>query len=54
MRAQDVMTRPSVTLTPDVPIREAAVLLVSHGFTELAEGVLGVATATARTGRDLS
>ena len=67
MRAKDIMTHPAVTATPDVPIREAA-LLVSHGFTALpvvdaetwrvvtalAEGVLGVATATVRTGRDLS
>src|SRR3954453_14494657 len=35
MRAHDIMTRPAVTVTPDVPIREAAALLVSHGFTAL-------------------
>ena len=35
MRAKDVMTRPVMTVTPDVPIREAAALLVSHGFTAL-------------------
>ncbi|MCS7484743.1 HPP family protein [Umezawaea endophytica] len=35
MRAKDIMTQPAVTVTPDVPIREAAALLVSHGFTAL-------------------
>lgn len=35
MRAQDIMTTPVVTVTPDVSIREAAALLASHGFTAL-------------------
>ncbi|MBW4717903.1 CBS domain-containing protein [Saccharothrix obliqua] len=35
MRARDIMTSPVITVTPDVPIREAAALMVSHGFTAL-------------------
>lgn len=35
MRARDIMTSPVVTVTPDVPIREAAALLASHGYTAL-------------------
>lgn len=35
MRAQDIMTSPVITVTPDVPIRVAAALMVSHGFTAL-------------------
>ncbi|CCH32889.1 CBS domain-containing protein [Actinosynnema sp. NPDC047251] len=33
MRACDIMTSPVIAVTPDVPAREAAALLVSHGFT---------------------
>ncbi|MFE2757675.1 HPP family protein [Actinosynnema sp. NPDC059335] len=35
MRALDIMTSPVVTVTRDVPIRVAAALMVSHGFTAL-------------------
>ncbi|USX54476.1 HPP family protein [Lentzea sp. HUAS12] len=35
MRARDIMTSPAVTVTPQVPVRGAAALLVSHGFTAL-------------------
>lgn len=35
MRARDIMTSPVITVTPDVPIRVAAALMVSHGFTAL-------------------
>ncbi|NUT52164.1 MAG: CBS domain-containing protein [Saccharothrix sp.] len=35
MRALDIMTSPVITVTPDVPIRVAAALMVSHGFTAL-------------------
>jgi len=49
MRAKDIMTHPAVTVTPDVPIREAAALLVSHGFTALpvvdaAQRMVGIVT----------
>jgi CBS domain-containing protein len=33
MRARDVMTSPVITLRPDTPVRAAAALLCSHGFT---------------------
>ncbi|HEX6345212.1 HPP family protein [Umezawaea sp.] len=47
MLAQDIMSRPAVTVTPGVPIREAAALLASHGFTALpvvdhAQRVVGI------------
>ena len=35
MRARDIMTSPAITVTPKVPVRGAAALLVSHGFTAL-------------------
>lgn len=35
MRARDIMTSPVITVTPDVPIRVAAALMVSHGFAAL-------------------
>ncbi|GLZ35354.1 CBS domain-containing protein [Lentzea sp. NBRC 105346] len=35
MRARDIMTSPVITVTPAVPVRGAAALLVSHGFTSL-------------------
>ena len=35
MRAHDIMTSPVITVTADVPIREAAALAVCHGFTAL-------------------
>jgi CBS domain-containing protein len=35
MRARDIMTSPAITVTPEVPVRGAAALLVSHGFTAL-------------------
>lgn len=35
MRARDIMTSPVITVTPKVPVRGAAALLVSHGFTAL-------------------
>jgi len=33
MLVRDVMSSPVITLRPDVPVRAAAALLVSHGFT---------------------
>ncbi|GAA2552819.1 CBS domain-containing protein [Pseudonocardia hydrocarbonoxydans] len=33
MQARDVMTSPVITLRPDTPVRAAAALLISHGFT---------------------
>jgi CBS domain-containing protein len=33
MRARDVMTSPVITLRPGAPVRAAAALLCSHGFT---------------------
>ncbi|NUT92798.1 MAG: CBS domain-containing protein [Saccharothrix sp.] len=48
MRAHDFMTSPVIAVTPDVPVREAAALLASHGFTALAvvdgERLVGVVT----------
>jgi CBS domain-containing protein len=48
MRARDFMTSPVIAVTPNVPIREAAALLSSHGFTALAvvdgERLVGVVT----------
>ena len=35
MRARDVMTSPVITVTPAVPLKGAAALMVSHGFTAL-------------------
>ncbi|SDH59644.1 CBS domain-containing protein [Lentzea fradiae] len=35
MRARDIMSSPAITVTPQVPVRGAAALLVSHGFTAL-------------------
>lgn len=35
MRARDIMTSPVITVTSNVPIRVAAALMVSHGFTAL-------------------
>ena len=35
MRARDIMTSPVITVTPAVPLRGAAALMVSHGFTAL-------------------
>lgn len=35
MRARDIMTSPAITVKPEVPVRGAAALLVSHGFTAL-------------------
>jgi CBS domain-containing protein len=35
MRAREIMTSPAITVTPEVPVRGAAALLVSHGFTAL-------------------
>ncbi|HEX8871039.1 MAG TPA: CBS domain-containing protein [Lentzea sp.] len=35
MRARDVMTSPVITVTPGVPLKGAAALMVSHGFTAL-------------------
>ncbi|MEV1121286.1 CBS domain-containing protein [Actinosynnema sp. NPDC049800] len=35
MRARDIMTSPVITVTPNVPIRVAAALMASHGFTAL-------------------
>ncbi|MFC3897418.1 HPP family protein [Lentzea rhizosphaerae] len=35
MRARDIMTSPAITVIPQVPVRGAAALLVSHGFTAL-------------------
>jgi CBS domain-containing protein len=35
MRARDIMTSPVITVKPEVPVRGAAALLVSHGFTAL-------------------
>lgn len=35
MRARDIMTSPAITVRPEVPVRGAAALLVSHGFTAL-------------------
>ncbi|MDX8034953.1 CBS domain-containing protein [Lentzea sp. BCCO 10_0856] len=35
MRAREFMTSPAITVTPEVPVRGAAALLVSHGFTAL-------------------
>jgi CBS domain-containing protein len=35
MRARDIMTSPAITVRPEVPVRAAAALLVSHGFTAL-------------------
>lgn len=35
MRAREFMTGPAITVTPEVPVRGAAALLVSHGFTAL-------------------
>jgi len=49
MRAHDVMSSPAVTVTPDVSIRDAALLLSSHGFTALPvvdadQGMVGIVT----------
>jgi CBS domain-containing protein len=33
MKARDVMSSPVITVGPDTPIRAAAELLVSHGYT---------------------
>ena len=35
MRVDQAMSAPAVTVTPDTPIKEAATLLASHGFTAL-------------------
>ncbi|MDQ0381162.1 CBS domain-containing protein [Amycolatopsis thermophila] len=35
MRALDIMSRPVTTVTPDVPAKEAARILSTHGFTAL-------------------
>lgn len=35
MRARDLMSSPAITVTARVPVRGAAALLVSHGFTAL-------------------
>ena len=35
MRARNIMTSPAITVKPEVPVRGAAALLVSHGFTAL-------------------
>ncbi|MGW6442682.1 CBS domain-containing protein [Lentzea sp. NPDC055074] len=35
MRAREIMTSPAITVKPEVPVRGAAALLVSHGFTAL-------------------
>ncbi|MFJ5993273.1 HPP family protein [Lentzea sp. NPDC092896] len=35
MRARDIMTSPAITVTPVVPLKGAAALMVSHGFTAL-------------------
>jgi CBS domain-containing protein len=35
VRAKDLMTAPAVTVQPDTPVKEAAGLLVSHGYTAL-------------------
>jgi CBS domain-containing protein len=35
MRARDVMSTPAVTVTPERPVKDAAVLLASRGFTAL-------------------
>ncbi|WP_246107655.1 CBS domain-containing protein [Saccharothrix saharensis] len=35
MRARDFMTSPVITVTANVPIRVAAALMASHGFTAL-------------------
>ncbi|MCX2949130.1 HPP family protein [Lentzea sp. NEAU-D7] len=35
MRARDIMTSPVITVTPAVPLKGAAALMVSHGFTAL-------------------
>jgi predicted transcriptional regulator len=49
MRARDVMSSPVITVGPDVPVRAAAALLVSHGFTAAPvvgahRRVIGIAT----------
>jgi CBS domain-containing protein len=49
MRARDVMSSPVITVGPDVPVRAAAALLVSHGFTaapvvDADRRVIGIAT----------
>ena len=35
MRAREIMTSPAITVKQEVPVRGAAALLVSHGFTAL-------------------
>lgn len=49
MRARDLMTHPVVTVGPDAPVKEAARLLVRHGFAALPvvdadDRLLGVVT----------
>jgi CBS domain-containing protein len=49
MRARDVMTSPVITLRPDAPVRGAAALLCSHGFTaapvvDAAGALVGIAS----------
>ena len=49
MKAADIMTSPVITLRPSTPVRAAAALLVSHGFTAAPvvdehRRVLGIAT----------
>ena len=49
MRARDIMTSPVIAVTPEVPVREAAALLVSHGFTAVPvvddeERLIGIVT----------
>jgi CBS domain-containing protein len=35
MRARDIMSNPVITVRPETPIKEAAALLATHGFTAL-------------------
>lgn len=49
MRAHDIMTSPVITVTPAVPLKGAAALMVSHGFTALpvvddAKQLVGIVT----------
>jgi CBS domain-containing protein len=49
MHARDIMTSPVVTVPPDLPVQEAAAVLVSHGFTALPVvdsdgGLIGIVT----------
>ena len=49
MRARDLMSTPVITVTPEMSVKQAAVLLSSHGFTALPvvdddDGLIGIIT----------